>query len=317
MTVGCKQAIELAVDLLARPKANILLPSPGWPWDLARSIYKKLEVRRYTFLPNNEIDFESVRKHADKKTFAIFIINPHNPNGNVYSKAHLSDLAILANELGIMVASDEVYRWTVFGKNPFVPMATFSNIVPVMTLGSISKGWCLPGWRTGWLALHDLDGVFESTKVVSAAREFLGITSKPPTVIQEAIPTILEKTPKEFFEKRQSTLRANVDEAYSRLEDIPYLTCPVKPEACTFLWTKLNFEMFEDIGDDVEFCVKLAQEENLVVLPGTAFGLSGWARHSIDMVPLTLDIAFDRLMSFCDNHKTSSLKTASSTTEGA
>ena len=66
-----------------------------------------------------------------------------------------------------MVVSDEVFRWTVFGSNPFVPMGKFSSIVPVMTLGSISKGWSVPGWRTGWVALHDLDGVFKCTKVGS------------------------------------------------------------------------------------------------------------------------------------------------------
>jgi len=76
-----------------------------------------------------------------------------------------SQLATLARELGIMVVSDEVYRWSVFGSNPFVPMGKFSSIVPVITLGSISKGWIVPGWRTGWLALHDLNGVFRSTKV--------------------------------------------------------------------------------------------------------------------------------------------------------
>lgn len=73
----------------------------------------------------------------------------------------------MARELGIMVVSDEVFRWTVFGSNPFVPMGKFSSIVPVVTLGSISKGWDVPGWRTGWVALHDLGGVFKSTKVRS------------------------------------------------------------------------------------------------------------------------------------------------------
>ncbi|KAJ4899643.1 putative aminotransferase TAT4 [Raphanus sativus] len=83
MTVGCKQAIELAVDILAKPKANVLLPSPGFPWDLVRSIYKKLEVRRYEFLPekNYEINFESVRKQVDENTFAIFIITLTIPMG--------------------------------------------------------------------------------------------------------------------------------------------------------------------------------------------------------------------------------------------
>ncbi|KAF2544035.1 hypothetical protein F2Q68_00029928 [Brassica cretica] len=32
-------------------------------------------------------------------TFAIFIINPHNPNGNTYSEAHLKQLDELAKEL--------------------------------------------------------------------------------------------------------------------------------------------------------------------------------------------------------------------------
>lgn len=96
MTVGCKRAIDLAVDILAKPKANVLLPRPGFPWDVVRSIYKNLEVRYYDFIPeqNFEIDFESVKKVTDKNTFAIFIINPHNPNGNTYSEAHLKQVLI-------------------------------------------------------------------------------------------------------------------------------------------------------------------------------------------------------------------------------
>lgn len=96
MTVGCKQAIELAVDILAKPNANVLLPSPGFPWDEVRAIYKNLEVRHYDFIPKNnfEIDFKSVREKVDENTFAIFIINPHNPNGNTYSEAHLKQVYI-------------------------------------------------------------------------------------------------------------------------------------------------------------------------------------------------------------------------------
>ncbi|KAH0871048.1 hypothetical protein HID58_078070 [Brassica napus] len=305
MTVGCKQAIELAVDILANPKANVLLPSPGYPWDFVNCILKKLEVRRYEFLPekNYEINFESVRKQVDKNTFAIFITNPHNPNGNIYSEAHLEQIALLARELGIMVVSDEVFRWTVFGSNPFVPMAKFSSIVPVMALGSISKGWTVPGWRTGWVALHDLDGVFKCTKVLDTAKQFLEINSKPPTVIQAAIPTILKDTPIEFFHRRQSFLKDKADLAISKLKDIPSLKCYLKPEACTFLWTQLKISSFVDIKDDEDFCEKLATEQNLILLPGIAFGLRGWARHSIDMDTLTLEDAFKRLKSFYFFHR--------------
>ncbi|KAF8117463.1 hypothetical protein N665_0010s0040 [Sinapis alba] len=304
MTVGCKQAIELAVDTLAKPNANILLPKPGYPSNLIRSIFKHLEVRNYEFRyeKNNEINLDSVRAAVDENTFAIFIINPHNPNGNTYSEAHLKQLAVLAQELGIMVVTDEVFRWSVFGSNPFVPMGKFSSIVPVVTLGSISKGWSVPGWRTGWIALHDLDGVFKSKNVLTSIKQFLDLNSKPPTVIQAAIPTILEKTDKEFLHRRQIFLKDKTDRAYYKLMSIPSLTCYMKPEACTFFWTELHLSCFVDIEDDEDFCEKLATEENLVLLPGIAFTLKNWVRHSIDMDTPTLEDAFDRLKSFCDRH---------------
>ncbi|CAH8354959.1 unnamed protein product [Eruca vesicaria subsp. sativa] len=261
---------------------------------------------------NYEINFESVRKQVDENTFAIFIINPHNPNGNVYSEAHLKQIALLARDLGIMVVSDKVFRWAVFGSNPFVPMAKFSSIVPVMTIGSISKGWTVPGWRTGWVVLHDLDGVFKCTKMLlTAAKQFLEINFKPPTVIQAAIPTILKDTPKEFFHRRQMFLKDKADLAYSKLSDIPSFKCLKHAPSyryyilTTFSYisqTQLKISSFVDIKDDEDFCEKLATEENLVLLPGIAFALRGWARHSVDMHTQTLEDAFERLKSFCDRH---------------
>ena len=45
-----------------------------------------------------------------------------------------------------MVVADEVYHNLSFGTNPFVPMGVFGSVVPVITLGSISKRWLVPGW---------------------------------------------------------------------------------------------------------------------------------------------------------------------------
>ncbi|XP_010432707.1 PREDICTED: cystine lyase CORI3-like isoform X2 [Camelina sativa] len=233
MTVGCKQAIELVIEILHTSNANILLPKPGFPWDMVHAIYNKFEVREYTFLreKNYEIDFDSVRALVDENTCAILIINPHNPNGNTYSEAHLKEIAI-------------------------------------------------------------------------AVKNFLSIDDKPPTVIQAAIPTILGETHKEFFEMRQIFLKANAEFSFAKLKDIPALTCYLKTEACTFLWTELNLSLFADIEDDEEFCEKLATEECLVLLPGIAFGLKNWARHSIDMDIFALEDAFARLKSFCERHST-------------
>lgn len=74
-------------------------------------------------------------------------------------------MAKTAKKLGLLVIADEVYRHLTFGTNPFVPMGTFGSLVPVLTLGSISKRWVVPGWRLGWIAVTDPKGVLKKNKV--------------------------------------------------------------------------------------------------------------------------------------------------------
>lgn len=45
-------------------------------------------------------------------------------------------------------------------------MGVFGAVAPVITLGSISKRWLVPGWRLGWIATSDPSGVFQRTKVL-------------------------------------------------------------------------------------------------------------------------------------------------------
>jgi tyrosine aminotransferase len=65
------------------------------------------------------------------------------------------------------VIADEVYGHLAFGDNPFVPMGVFGSIVPVITLGSLSKRWIVPGWRLGWFVTNDPSGTFRKPKVLS------------------------------------------------------------------------------------------------------------------------------------------------------
>lgn len=98
LTLGCTQAIETILTVLARPGANILLPRPGFPFYEARAAHSNLEVRHFDLLPEKdwEVDLASVEALADENTVAMVIINPGNPCGSVFTYQHLQKVRFLA-----------------------------------------------------------------------------------------------------------------------------------------------------------------------------------------------------------------------------
>ncbi|KAJ4913472.1 putative aminotransferase TAT1 [Raphanus sativus] len=291
-------------DLTNKVTSSDVYMTVGYAHFEARSIFSGLEFRKYDLLPEKEweIDLQGIEAMADKNTVAMVIINPNNPCGNVYSHDHLKKVAEMARKLGIMVIADEVYRETIYGDNPFVPMGKFSLIAPVITLGSISKGWIVPGWRIGWIALNDPKGILKSTGMAQSIQQNIDINPDATTMFQFALPEILEKSNKETFAGKNLILKQNVELVCDRLKDIPCVVCTKKPESCTYLLAKLELPLMEDIEDDMDFCMKLAKEENLVLLPGVALGLKNWIRITIGVEAQMLEDALERLNGFCKRY---------------
>ncbi|CAI8606952.1 unnamed protein product [Vicia faba] len=254
ITCGCTQAIDVSFTLLARPAANILLPRPGFPIYELSAAFRQVEVRHYDLLPEKgwEVDLDAIEALADRNTVAIVIINPGNPCGNVYTYHHLEKVYCKNSKmLGTIVIADEVYGHLAFGDNPFVPMGVFGSIVPVLTLGSLSKRWIVPGWRLGWFVTNDPSGTFRKPKVVERIKKYFDLLGGPATFIQAAVPS------HNYTDRRE-------------MEDIPCISFPCKPQGSMAMMAELNLSLLEDISDDIDFCFKLAKEESVIILPGTA-----------------------------------------------
>ncbi|EOX99490.1 Tyrosine transaminase family protein, putative [Theobroma cacao] len=279
-TSGCIQAIEVALAAIALPGTNILLPRPGFTFYESRAAHNHLQ-----------------------KTVAMVIINPGNPCGTVYSYEHLKRVAETARKLGILVIADEVYGHLTFGSTPFVPMAVFGSIVPVLTLGSISKRWIVPGWRLGWLVTSDPNGILRKLGIVDSITGYLNITANPATFIQGAVPHILENTKDDFFSKIIVTLREAAEICYNGIKEVPCLSCAKKPEGSMFVMVKLNISLLEDINDDMDFCKKLAKEESVIIVPaGIAFGMKNWLRITFACEISALEEGLGRIKAFYQRH---------------
>ncbi|KAI3744924.1 hypothetical protein L1987_58022 [Smallanthus sonchifolius] len=304
LTAGGNHAIGVALTVLGRPGANILFPRPNYPVYEARARFSQLEVRHFDLLPEKgwEVDLDCVKSLADSKTVAIVLINPGNPCGNVFTFDHMKKIAETARELGILVIADEVYAHQVFGEKPFIPMGVLGDIAPVLTLGSLSKRWIVPGWRFGWIAINDPTSILQQTGVAGSLKSCLTISADPPTVIQGAIPRVIKSTPTSFFLNTNKLLKESADLFFEKVKEIPLVACPHKPEGSMFAMVKLNIPAFEDIVDDTDFCMKLAKEECMIVFPGDAVCLKNWVRVSIASEPKVLEDAVGRMKAFCLKH---------------
>lgn len=304
ITAGCTQAIEVAISILAKPNANILVPKPGFPIYELCAAFRNVETRHFNLIPEKgwEVNLDEVDALADHNTVAIVVINPGNPCGNVYSYQHLKKIAETAKKHKILVIADEVYGHLAFGENPFVPMGIFGSIVPVLTLGSLSKRWIVPGWRLGWFVTTDPNGIFKNTKNVERLKKYFDICGGPATFIQAAVPRILEDTKEVFFTRTLSILKQTSDICFKKFKEIPCLTCPQKPQGAMAVMVKLNVSLLKDISDDIDFCFKLAKEESVILLPGLTVGLKNWVRVTFAADPSSLEEALDRVKSFCQRH---------------
>ncbi|KAF5948290.1 hypothetical protein HYC85_014247 [Camellia sinensis] len=289
LTIGCTQAIEVILTVLARPNANILLPRPGYPFYEARAAYSSLEVRHFDLLPEKgwEVDLDAVEALADENTVAMVIVNPGNPCGNVFTYQHLKKVAETARKLGILVISDEVYDHLTFGINPFVPMGVFGSIAPVITVGSISKRWIVPGWRLGWLVTNDPNGILEKYGICNG--------NLPLHTWNEEDQTIVDCIHLDLTETWKYTAIAIIVDCIKGFLNIT-------SDPATFVQAKLNLSILEDIKDDVDFCIKLATEESVVVLPGVAVGMKNWLRVTFAVEPSSLEDGLGRIKAFCLRH---------------
>eukprot|EP01133_Synstelium_polycarpum_P014185 gene14185-16725_t len=302
---GASGAIEIAFVALLNPGDNILIPKPGFSLYECICKHKGIEFQHYDLLPSKswEIDIPQLRSLVNSRTKAILINNPSNPCGSVYSREHLLEILAVANEFCLPIISDEIYAGMTFGQAKFFPIASLTTTVPVLSIGGIAKRFLVPGWRVGWITVHDRNGVFENIKkaVISLSQIILGCNS----LIQSTLPTILDESNTEikaFFDEVNATLEKHSTFTVDSLSKIDGLT-PITSDGTMYQMIGIDTSKFNGIEDDVVFMGKLLEEESVFVLPGTVFGMKNYFRIVFCAPMDKLTDAYERIQAFCERHR--------------
>ncbi|XP_019835570.2 tyrosine aminotransferase isoform X1 [Bos indicus] len=302
LTSGCSQAIELCLAVLANPGQNILVPRPGF--SLYRTLAESMgiEVKLYNLLPekNWEIDLKQLESLIDEKTVCLIVNNPSNPCGSVFSRRHLQKILAVAARQCVPILADEIYGDMVFSDSKFEPLATLSSKVPILSCGGLAKRWLVPGWRMGWILIHDRRDIFGNEirdGLTKLSQRILG----PCTLVQGALKSILCRTPRVFYHNTLSFLKSNADLCYGALAAIPGLR-PIRPSGAMYLMVGIEMEHFPEFENDVEFTEQLVAEQSVHCLPATCFEYPNFFRVVITVPEVMMLEACSRIQEFCEQH---------------
>lgn len=303
---GCSQALQHSLAALAFPGSNILLPRVGFPLYNVLASYYGMEVRFYELKPHQEwqIDIASLYALSDENTAAILVCNPSNPCGAVYSSAHLSEVVAAAHDLKVPLLADEVYAGIAWGR-PFVSLASLSQDVPVIEVGALSKRFVVPGWRLGWIIVHDRNEILADAGLYQALTKLQQITLSSNSLIQSALPDILDGCPTHYHEEMNEKLAKAAEICVQRVDNVDGLQVTSVPQGAMYLMVEIERKRLQGIEDDVQFARQLLKEESVVILPGRCFGAPNTFRVVFAAPERTLHEAWDRIENFCKRRRRS------------
>lgn len=301
ITSGCSGALTIAIQALCSKGDNILLPKPGFSLYATAAGHSNVNIKYYDLDPTKswECDIASMEAAVDSRTRAIMVNNPSNPTGSNYSKEHLLELLAFAEKHKLPIIADEIYADMVFKGQKFHSMAGLTTEVPVLSCRGLAKQFLLPGWRVGWISVHDRHDRFKDTR--GALNRLSQLLLGACTLAQSTIPDLLLNTPKEYFTDLNDKLEVNARILIKELSTIKCLNL-IEPQGAMYLMVEIKPENFKDIKDGMDFAQKLLDEEFVFVLPGSCFNAPDFIRFVTCPPEDMLKKACARIADFCERH---------------
>ena len=303
---GCSCSLDLCISALANPGQNILVPRPGFPLYTTLANGLGIKTKEYDLLPDQDwqVDLHHMESIIDDDTVAILINNPSNPCGSVFHEEHLNDILQIAEKYCLPIIADEIYEHFVFNgsEKQYVPLAKLSTSVPILSCGGLTKRYLVPGWRLGWITMHDRGDIFEKSGIRNGLQKLSQRIIGANTVVQGALPSILKETPKSFFNDTLDIIETNAQIAFEKLSQVPGLR-PVMPSGAMYMMVGIDHQGFsQSFANDLEIVEAMVTEQSVFCLPGKCFNIPNFFRIVLT-VPYDLLIeACDRIAEFCRLH---------------
>jgi len=144
-------------------------------------------------------------------------------------------------------------------------------------------------------------------EVEAGAKRLAQVVLGASHLVQMAIPKLLDPDNtviQEWKSDLNRTLEAQANFLFQKLAACPGLKATSEPQGAMYSIVKIELSEFDParIQSDLDFSAALLREENVFVLPGSAFGVPGLFRVVFCAPNSVLEEAASRIQSFCERH---------------
>lgn len=153
---GAQVALPTAAHALTNGHTHSIVFDPAYQSTQEAPYHAGGSVTKLTLSAANnwQIDLDEVRAAIRANTVYMVINEPYNPGGTLMSREHQAELVALAEEHGIYILSDEVYRLLEHDPNDRLP-AMADAYQRGLSCVTLSKPWGACGVTIGWLAFQE------------------------------------------------------------------------------------------------------------------------------------------------------------------
>ena len=285
VTNGGKQAVYQSFATIVDPGDEVLLPAPYWT-TYPEAIKLAGGVPVEVFAGSDQgylVTVEQLEAARTPRTKVLLFVSPSNPTGAVYSAAATKAIGEWALEHGIWVISDEIYQNLTYSSDPAVAPRAVSIVEAVPALADtailvngVAKTYAMTGWRVGWM-VGPLDAMKAAGNLQSHLSSNVSNVSQRAALAALTGPQVEVERMRQAFDRRRTLIVAE-------LNKIDGVVCPT-PEGAFYVYPDVTGLLNREWGGvtpttSLELADLILEQAEVAVVPGEAFGPSGYLRLS-------------------------------------
>ncbi len=280
VTNGGKQSVYQSFASIVDPGDEVLLPAPYWTtYPECIKLAGGVPVEVFADESQNYlVTVAQLEKALTPKTKVLLFCSPSNPTGSVYSTEQVKEIGEWAVKNNLWVITDEIYEHLLYdgATAPSLPVLVPELADRCIIINGVAKTYAMTGWRVGWM-IGPKDVIKASINLQSHLSSNVSNVSQRAAIAALTGDLAAVHKMGEAFNRRRKLI-------VQLLNEIPGVTCPT-PAGAFYVYPSVKGVLGKEIRGkrpttSIELAALILDEVEVAVVPGEAFGPSGYLRFS-------------------------------------